>query len=97
MTRQEAVQHLTGQGNETVTVEFMPRGGGEPRLMSCRQGVRSRRKGGKLPYDPATKCLIPVFDMNKTDKEGRQGSYCCIPIEGILRVKVDGEWELVQG
>lgn len=38
---------------------------GETRRYVCRLGVRKHLKGGELPYNPAEKDLIPVFDMKK--------------------------------
>jgi hypothetical protein len=36
-----------------------------PRTMNARVGVKKHLKGGELPYDPKSKGLIPVFDMQK--------------------------------
>lgn len=33
------------------------------RKFICRLGVRKHLKGGELPYNPAEKDLLPVFDM----------------------------------
>ena len=31
----------------------------------CRLGVKKHLRGGELPYNPAEKLLLPVFDMKK--------------------------------
>jgi hypothetical protein len=38
---------------------------GEQRKYICRMGVRKYLSGGELPYNPAEKNLLPVFDMKK--------------------------------
>lgn len=38
---------------------------GETRKYICRLGVRKHLKGGELPYNPAEKDLLPIFDMQK--------------------------------
>jgi hypothetical protein len=37
------------------------------RTMNARVGVKKHLKGGELPYDPKSKGLIPVFDMQKRE------------------------------
>lgn len=96
MTRQEAVDYLTRQNGKIVAVEFRKRGDGNLRLMTCRQGVVSRLKGGEPSYDATSKGLIRVFDMNAMTKDGKQGDYRCVPVEGITQIKVDGQWVSVQ-
>lgn len=38
---------------------------GELRRMAARGGVERYRRGGELTYDPASKGLVVVFDMNR--------------------------------
>jgi hypothetical protein len=37
------------------------------RTMNARLGVKKHLRGGELPYDPRSKGLIPVFDMQKRE------------------------------
>jgi hypothetical protein len=37
------------------------------RTMNARVGVKKHLRGGELPYDPKSKGLIPVFDMQKRE------------------------------
>lgn len=46
------------------TVAFVKKDGSK-RIMNCRLGVKRHLKGGELPYDPLSKGLLPVFDMQK--------------------------------
>ena len=93
MTRDEAVQQIRNTAGKIFACEFTKRTTGECRVMICRLHVRSHLRGGSPAYNAAEKNLITVFDMSKND-------YRCIPIEGLTRVRVDGEWQaidLVQG
>lgn len=85
MTRNEAVAHILGSGNQIFSVEFQKRTTGELRQMTGRLGVKKHLKGGPPAYNFTDKGLISCFDMTN------QG-YRCIPVEALVRVKVNGEW-----
>lgn len=40
---------------------------GETRKYICRLGVRKYLHGGELPYNPAERHLLPIFDMQKRE------------------------------
>lgn len=85
VTRVDALKFIAERNGKLFSVEFVKRTTGELRLMLCRQGVTSHLKGGEPAYDFAAAKLIPVFDMQAND-------YRSIPTEGIVRIKMDGEW-----
>jgi hypothetical protein len=47
------------------TVEFIKRTNGALRRMTCRRGVRKGVKGVGMSYDPLSKGLLPVYDVEK--------------------------------
>ena len=92
MTRHEAIKRILGMGGKILAVRFVKRTTGEVRTMLCRREVKSYLKGemGSGPaYNHAEHDLISVFDMTKMQ-------YRSIPTEGIVALKVDGEWQEVQ-
>lgn len=87
MNLQEALDFIHSREGKIFSVRFKKRSTGEIREMSCRQGVT---KGlVEEPSSPPTNWnahkLINVWSM-------KDEGYRAIPIEGILAVKVDGEW-----
>lgn len=47
------------------TVEFIKRTDGKLRRMTCRRGVRKGVKGVGMSYDPLSKGLLTVYDVEK--------------------------------
>jgi hypothetical protein len=88
MTREEAIAFIRGTEGRIFSVEFRKRSDGTLRQMVARTGVKSHLKGGKPAYNFSDKGLLSVFDM-------QEGGYRCIPTEGILRIKINGEWQNV--
>lgn len=68
-----------GEGGKIMTVKFVKRTTGEVRVMNCRLGVKVHLKGGVQAYDPKTKNLLTVFDMQK-------GAYRNINLDQVLEV-----------
>ena len=64
-------------------VDFIKRTDGRVRSMTARLGVKKGQCGGTLPYNPEARNLLPVYEMP-------EGQYRLIPVESILRVRVDG-------
>lgn len=89
ITRQEAVNRIKTSSGKFTAVVFRKRTTGELRKMVFRTGVTSHLKGGDKPYDAAEHRLITVFDAQKN-------AYRTIPVEGLLSIKVDGEWLTVE-
>lgn len=91
MTRAEAVAFIANRHGKIFSVRFRKRSGDRAvREMSCRQGVKTGL--ADFPSKPATDWqangLIPVWSM-------KDNAYRSIPIEGILGIKIGGEWEEV--
>ena len=88
ITRQEAVQkiHSAKSTGKIFTVHFYKRTTGELRVMNCRGRVLSGLSaipGGELKFDPESKGLITVFDMQN---EG----YRMINADTIQQVTISG-------
>lgn len=66
------------------SVEFIKRTTGELRHMVCRIGVKSHLKGGTKKFSDTEKQLLTVFDVQKN-------AYRSIPLDQIIRVKVNGQ------
>lgn len=88
MTRADAVAWINDRGGKIYSLTFKKRSDGSLRDMVCRQNVTSYLKGGEKAYDAAAKGLITTFDMGI-------GQYRSIPVEGITKIKINGEWEQV--
>jgi hypothetical protein len=65
------------------SVVFVKRTTGEIREMVCRMGVTSHLRGGVKKFNDQEKNLITVYDVQKN-------GYRSIPLENIIRVKVNG-------
>lgn len=55
---------ITLLGDKIFTVTFIKKDG-TVRVMNARRGVKKGVKGVGMSYDPFSKGLIPVFDMQK--------------------------------
>lgn len=85
ITAREMVNWICSQDSKTqIEVQFIKRSTGELRHMKCRYGVPSP-KGGEPAYSFKEKKLICVYDVDKNE-------YRSIPIEGAVRIKINGEW-----
>jgi hypothetical protein len=68
------------------TVEFVKRTNGELRTMVCRRGVRKGVKGIGHSYDPLSKALLCVFDVQKND-------FRMISLDALVALRMNGrEW-----
>lgn len=54
------------------------------RKFICRLGVRKHLKGGELPYNPAEKDLLTVFDMEKQE-------YRMVNLKTLKYLKIRGK------
>lgn len=85
MTLQEAVDWIFATNGRWFSVEFeRTRSDSGLRRMCCRLGVYKHLKGVGS-YDASKKGLIRVWD--RVIEETR-----VIPVEGIRRLKINGEW-----
>lgn len=81
VSKEEAIKVIEDTKGKIFTVVFIKRSDGTERIMNARLGVKSRLKGGTLPYSPKEKRLIPVFDLKKDE-------YRMINTDTIKMVKV---------
>ena len=66
------------------SVDFIKRGNGKLRKMTCRLGVKKHLKGGSQAYDSKKRNLLTVFDMENK-------GYRSIPVEAIQRLSVHSQ------
>jgi hypothetical protein len=64
ISKEQAEQLIRATKGKFFTVTFTKKDG-TTRVMNARLGVKAYLKGGELPYDAASKGLIPVFDIPK--------------------------------
>ena len=83
ISKLEAAQKIRDTKGRMFTVTFIKKSNGEKRVMNARLGVKAYLRGGVLPYDPNTKGLIPVYDIQAKD-------YKMINIPGIVNLKTGG-------
>lgn len=83
ISKLEAAQKIRETKGKMFTVTFIKKSNGEKRTMNARLGVKAYLRGGVLPYDPNTKGLIPVYDIQTKD-------YRMINIQGIVNLKTGG-------
>jgi len=70
-------------GDRIFTVTFIKKDG-TVRVMNARRGVKKGVKGVGMSYDPYSKNLIPVYDMQK-------GAFRIINAETIIEIKAERE------
>jgi len=79
--------HPHGRGTFFYVRNFTNKG---ERIWNCRLGVKRDLHGGQLPYDPADKDLIVVWDRKRKD-------YRSIRVHTITDLKTCGEWIIKHG
>jgi hypothetical protein len=83
ITKVEAVDVILNTRGRVFTVLFTKRTTGQDRLMNCRLGVKKFLTGKGLRFDPNTKSLLPVWDMQKR-------AYRMISMDALKMVKAGG-------
>lgn len=76
-------------GDKIFTVTFVKKDG-TVRVMNARRGVKKGVKGVGMSYDPYSKNLIPVYDMQK-------GAFRIINAETILEIRAEKEVYTFEG
>lgn len=100
MSLQEFIEK-TGDGR-IFTVDFVKRGDGTIRTMSARRGVKKGVTGAGQSYDPKTKNLLTVYDMQKLDPsaphnkgkstdEMEKGAFRNINLEALVALRMGGQ------
>ena len=77
----ETIERLV-RGGKIFSVTFTKKNGDE-RVMTARMGVRSYVNGKGMKYDPKSKGLLTVYDMQK-------GGYRMINAKTIKSVRCEG-------
>lgn len=92
MSLEQALTWILNQASKIFTVRFVKRTDNSIREMTCRLGVSVKKgiKDGERAYDPAEHSLIWVYDFNCARKG--EAARRSIPVEGLLAIKIDGEW-----
>jgi|AGTN01.2.fsa_nt_gi hypothetical protein len=87
ISRTEAIaklkEHRSSGGGRIFSVTFEKRDGSGEGSMNARFSVKSKLKGGKLPYNAEEQALMTVFDV------GEQG-YRSLNLLGLKTLKIDG-------
>jgi len=83
INREDAIEMIKDSQGKIFGVSFIKRTTGEIRHMSARRGVRKEVNGQGLKYDPESKKLLTVYDMNK------QG-HRMLNIETLYRLSLKG-------
>lgn len=85
ITLSEAVQKIeeAKESGRVFGVTFVKRTDGSVREMNCRGGVKKGVTGQGMKYDPASKNLVTVFDM-------QNGEFRHINQDTITRVTMNG-------
>jgi len=88
ISKDQAEQLIRNTKGKFFTVTFIKKDG-TTRVMNARLGVKAYLKGGELPYDAASKGLIPVFDIPKR-------SYRMVNLNTITDLKIGNNTYKVQ-
>ena len=81
--RSEIFDLVDSAGGTIFTAKFTKKDGSE-RIMNCRRKVKKGVTGVGMKYDPRSKGLITVYDMQK-------GAFRMISVKTVQWVKVKGE------
>jgi hypothetical protein len=88
INRAQAKQMIKDTKGKFFTVTFTKKDG-STRVMNARLGVKAYLKGGELPYDPESKGLIPVYDVQTRD-------YRMVNVNTITNLKIGNNEYQVQ-
>lgn len=66
-TDNEVINDIKSLAKGTIFTAINVTKDGRTRKYICRFGVRKHLKGGELPYNPAERHLLTVFDMQKRE------------------------------
>jgi len=84
-TKTEALRTLIKEITPTTifSIDFVKRTTGEARTMVCRLGVTKHLKGGELNFDPISKGLLSVYDM-------QAAGYRMINLDTVTEIRANG-------
>ena len=70
ITKFQVMEKIAEAQSHTFGAVFTKKDGSE-RKMSCRRGVRKGVSGVGMKFDPISKGLLPVYDMNVQTEDGK--------------------------
>lgn len=84
----EARRAIDGTKGKIARVTFVKRSTGEERTIRARTGVKRDVKGVGQNYDPLTRGLFTVFDMDAENRQDptKRGQHKNIPLDGITEI-----------
>ena len=88
LMQDEVLPLLRTNKNKIFTVSFIKKDGSK-RVMNAMLGVKKYLKGGELPYDAASKGLLPVYDMQKK-------AYRIITLNSVYNIQLAGDEYIVK-
>lgn len=89
ITREQAARLVADYDSDRIfSVTFIKRTDGALRTLVGRKGVTKNLRNGVLAFNPASKHLVVVFDLQKHQ-------YRMISLEGIVSIRMDGVSYLV--
>lgn len=88
ITEEQAKNLIIGSSGQIFTVRFIKKNGDE-RVLTGRTGVKRYVTGTGRSYDPLTKNLVSVYELNR-DTKGPE-NYRFIPLDRLLEVRIGGE------
>lgn len=91
ITSSEAADLIEKSNGALFTCTFIKKDGTE-RILNGRTQVKKHLKGGSLPYDPRTKGLIPVYDMQADFSKG----YRMLNKDSITALRINGKNYIVK-
>jgi hypothetical protein len=83
ITKAQATLLIMKAGSRIFTVTFVKKDK-TVREMNCRLNVTKHLKGGTLKYNPSTRGLVGVYDM-------QNGGYKMVNINTIMSLKINGK------
>lgn len=99
MTREDALKAMLATEGRFFAVEFVKVSTGEKRLMNCRLGVMSHLKGEpQRDWDGAP--VVTFYDHNRDLVlvwDAVKKAYRSFKLASVVRLKVAGEWQQVEG
>jgi hypothetical protein len=72
------------KSGKIFSIDFIKRTNGELRTMVCRRGVFKGVKGTGMSYDPLSKALLTVWDVQKN-------AYRMISLDRLRALRMDGQ------
>lgn len=84
ITQEQAAKLVADYSSSLIfSVTFVKRTTGELRIINCRKGVHKNLTGQGMRYDPSTKNLVTVWDLQKQ-------AYRMVSLDSIQSIRMGG-------